>query len=537
MYKYYKRGDYLQDNLAYIRQIEASYIVLGMLNNGEYVDKRKEELQYLGSMTDSIQMDYFEQIAKKKSFFRKNNHLYCKSFISVTFDNPIYEGETGNRKQVMNNKETRLYLYENGFIVEGTKFVRYQRSSGSARVGSCLFIEERYYDQMTKFSNMGLKFEEGEECDIASLFAYQSLTLSTMIDKIEINPDEILLIDDQSTSFKTMASLTELDEKGRVTVAEKEITQTQDLWDGQSLMDESLFGEKYKDKGMLLLRNHFFKSACFNTKIQKFFHDNDVYEVEDMFGRRMDARNIKLITTPNSLKALKFSYKMKRKKNQDLQMYEYWLDKMTDFGIVKYEKPSKFGSYNRTSYQMINSLPFTREDIHELMKEEINYIDLINNNVAVFKHRLSISEPNTNYSFIMNMITINDDIQYTKLYKDARRNVVNSHKKKLLKGKIRINNSDYFTMVSMPYEMLEYAAFNRWSPVFTGKKVYSSYFKHGERLAGFRNPHVMSSNVELVKNEYHYKFDEYFNFSTNIVVVSPWDNDITNRLQGADLTV
>jgi hypothetical protein len=335
-----------------------------------------------------------------------------------------------------------------------------------------------------------------------------------------------------------MASITEMNEDGRLIVNEREIEHSQDLWDGQSLLDTSIFGDKYKDKGMLLLRNHFFKSACFNTNIQKYFSDNNIDEVVDMFGRKIKASNIKLITTPNSVKALKFSYKLGKNKNADRKMFDYWLQKIVDFGIVKYEKPSRFGSYNRTSYQMVNSLPFDRSDIKELMKEEIDYINLINNNVAVFKYRISApSEPKTNYTFLNNMLAVNDEVQYTKLYKDARRNVVNSHKAKLLSGKIRIKNTDYFTMVSMPLEMLQFASFGKITPTLKGREVYTKYFDSGMELTGFRNPHVNSGNVAILKNTHKEEFDTYFNFTNNIVIMNVYDNDITSTLQGADLTI
>lgn len=499
-----------------------------MKTENEYIDKRKEKYQYQASMTDSIQLDYFRQISTKKAIYEVGGHKYCDDFISVTFENGISKKYNDF---AMSKKELRDYLYENGFIHNGKKYVRYQRSSGSARLGNCLFINEKYYKKMIKFSNMGLNFEDGEPCDDASLFAYQSLTLSTKLDDIIIMPNEILLIDDQCTSFNAMASLTQINERGKVYVETKEIEHRQDIWDGQSLLDRSVFDfHGYSDKGMLLLRNHFFKSACFNTNIQEYYAEHGIDKVTDMFGRELDAKNIKLITTPNSVKALKFSYK----KQNNEKMYDYWLKKIVDFGLVKYEKPSKFGSYNRTAYQMINSLPFGRRDISEIMKEEIDYINLINNDVAVFRHRLSISQPKTNYSFVMNMITVNDDIKNTKIYKDARRKVVDSHKKKLLLGKIRIANTDYFTMVSMPYEMLEYSAFGELNPIMNGYTMYTKYFEDGEELTGFRNPHVMSSNVAYIKNEYHEVFNKYFNFTNNIVILNCWDNDITSRLQGAD---
>ena len=44
--------------------------------------------------------------------------------------------------------QLREILYREGFWCDGLHYVRFKRSSGSARVGKCLFIDERLYRQM-----------------------------------------------------------------------------------------------------------------------------------------------------------------------------------------------------------------------------------------------------------------------------------------------------------------------------------------------------------------------------------------------------
>lgn len=41
--------------------------------------------------------------------------------------------------------EIREELYENGFVCDGMQFVRYKRSAGSSRLGTCLFIDKKLY--------------------------------------------------------------------------------------------------------------------------------------------------------------------------------------------------------------------------------------------------------------------------------------------------------------------------------------------------------------------------------------------------------
>ena len=107
---------------------------------------------------------------------------------------------------------------------------------------------------------------------------------------------------------------------------------TNSIWDGQSLMDKSLFGE-YEQYGMVLLRNRFFKSCCFNTNIQEFFADHGITRLDQIRGFTLakNIEDIKLITTPSSIKYLKFG------------RLRDWL-RRTDplFGVVKHEKKTHF---------------------------------------------------------------------------------------------------------------------------------------------------------------------------------------------------
>jgi hypothetical protein len=75
------------------------------------------------------------------------------------------------------------------------------------------------------------------------------------------------------------------------------------------------------------------------------------------------AKDIDLICTPSSLKALKFSNVI----GTDKDMWEYWKRKVNEdenlFGVCKHDKKSKLGYdengnvLQQTSYQMINCLP------------------------------------------------------------------------------------------------------------------------------------------------------------------------------------
>ena len=104
--------------------------------------------------------------------------------------------------------------------------------------------------------------------------------------------------------------------------------------------------------GMALLRNHLFKMCGFKGHVQLFFkdwckknnHDYNTYQVEDMFGCKHYLKDIKIITTDNSIKWKKFIDIMGGTLSS---AYEYWCDKIREDGniwgvVKKTDHQSKF---------------------------------------------------------------------------------------------------------------------------------------------------------------------------------------------------
>ena len=100
------------------------------------------------------------------------------------------------------------------------------------------------------------------------------------------------------------------------------------------------------------------------------------------------------------------------------------------------------------------------------------------------------------------------------------------------KSKLKIPITQY---VSNPWEML-LSIIGKFdgSTLHKGKEVYCSKYRDGAVLTAFRNPHIASGNVLSCKNVYHDEFVRYFSFTDNICVINSYDNDIMDRLQGAD---
>lgn len=430
--------------------------------------------------------------------------------------------------------ELREIIYRDGFVCDGIKYVRFKRSAGSSRVGKCLFINEALYKRMHKWELCGLKINEGDEVDLAAFESYIALTCSSIIDTVDIQPEQILVIDDFESSFNENCVAVTFDgEKICADIADAKITNS--IWDGQSLADVSLF-ENHPHNGMMLLRNRFFKSCCFNTNIQKFFTECGITDVEQLNGKTLakSLSDIKLITTPSSIKYLKFG------------SLKQWLDNLDPmFGLVKCEKRTHFfnGRMVQIHYQLLNSLQLTYKEVEDLVKPSADYIKLVKSDPCVFRYHIKypMTDPeedyeglNTKNEIIYKLLGINDKFADTAMYQRFKFDAVKSFTNNAKKGHLLVNGN-YSTLFGNPMEMLFQAV-----GMFDGKtklgvgNIHCKKFAYGKELLGSRSPHVCSGNVWVAKNVYAPDIDYYFNLSREIVCVNSIGENLLERLSGAD---
>lgn len=429
--------------------------------------------------------------------------------------------------------DLRLQLYQNGFWCNGIHYVRFKRSSGSSRVGKCLFIDEKLYPRMHKWEMTGIKLKDGQETDLAALEAYISLTLSSIIDTIDIKPYNILLVDDFESVFHDNVVATKI-QNNRLVTSEDTIQITNSIWDGQSLIDISLLGE-YSKYGMVLLRKNFFKSCCFNTNIQKFFKDNNITSVSQLNGFTLaqDIHDVKLITTPSSIKYLKFG------------TIDQWLKNIdSTFGVVKHEKKTHFfdGRMVQTHYQLLNTLQMSKNDMKKFLQPTFHYMDLLKTEPAVLRnhlkypddHEYSDSNLQSKNEIVFQLLGINERFAQTKWYQDFWNDLIKSYRKNLRCGHVLVNGN-YSTLLGNPYEMLlqSIGKFTGESQIGIGN-VHSTRFEYDKKLLGSRSPHVCTGNVLLVTNVENALLDTYFNLTDEIICINSIKENILQRLSGAD---
>ena len=451
-------------------------------------------------------------------------------------------------------KDLRHKLYEDGFKItingKEKEFSRYKRTSGSARVGKCLFIEKKYKKKMIDWSFAGIPHKEGQSMDCAGMEAYISLPTSSSIGRIKLKPENVLLIDDVESEFEDTVMATSFinevrDEEGNIIdgdlstgVAKKKIANK--IFDGESLLEESVFLENgYENKAILQLRNKMFKGIGIRSRIQQFFKDNNITDISQLNGKTIAKKieDIKLITTPSSVKYLKFG------------TFEDWLDNISEtWAVCKYEKPQHhFNGMVQTHYQLLNTLGMSYAEMHEFLKPTLQYIKYLKEDVAVFKYHLGMNhfeteddieekEELSRDSFIMGVLEINDDFINTKMGKQFRNDNIKSYIKNVRKGHVLVNGN-YSVLVSCPYEYL-LASIGKYdgSSLLKPYECCCSHFEKGKELLGVRSPEPTMSNIVVVKNTTNDILDKYFyTQSEQIFFFSAIGWNILELLSSADM--
>ena len=460
---------------------------------------------------------------------------FCVEYIENKDGKVVQYRMKGSPKVLKTNSQLRNELYKNGFVCNGVKYCRMKRSTGSARVGKCLFINELLFKSILDFSSGAIRLEEGQEIDLAAYEGYIALPSSSIIDTIPIRPENILLIDDFDSTFKENVIETH-DENGWLKTSEKECEITNTIWDGQSLMDISLFGD-YSQYGMVLLRNLMFKSCCFNCNIQQWFKDNNITEISQLNGktRATKIEDVKLITTPNSIKYLKFS------------TWDSWLDNLyPNFGVVKHDKKTHFfgGRLVQTHYQLINTLQMSKDEVREFLQESLDFAQMLRDRPEVVRHFIKYPDidevelmehpMSSKNDVVYSLMSVNDIFTKTKYYHDFLIDLLRSYYKNLKNGHVYVNGN-YSTLLGNPIEMLQQSIgkFNGKSQIGVGN-IHSTRFEYNKTLLASRSPHVTIGNIWLPYNTENKLIDCYVNLTEEIVCINSIGENVLQRLSGAD---
>lgn len=465
-------------------------------------------------------------------------------------DNLRYLLEKIDEKAELYQKKTkediRIEYYENGIDIEyivkdkkgnikNKETIHYKmlyRSAGKAKQGSVMFICDRLYKVAHDFIYMGIKLPLVNS-PIVEASAYVSLIASSIVGRVRIEPENILVLKDVDSFFRREVTSIDIDEsKHCYTTRLQNYELKNTMFDGQALIDDSIFPSW--GEGYILLRHHMTKCAAFHTNIQQFFKDwyGDKYasaKIIDMWGNEHYAKDIKMITTDNACKFLKFGVS-----------YEYWCKKVHEngcqFGIVKTAHKSKYGDVQRMSYQMINTLDVDIMD-SVLAKSKDYVIQLKSDNEVFLQYLRDNKNFSNDYEVLVALCEQNSEFTRSDYFRSRKKKIIDGYVKNLKFGKV-LQEGDNLVLVGSPYAMLLHSVgedtekdttFSQESDCI---QCYTKRFDADEYLAGFRSPHNSKSNILALHNVGSEVLDRYFHIGEQCIAVNCNHTDLQDRANG-----
>ena len=305
----------------YIWHLSASEIMKQNRNISGLKDPSKESISHRSIFSDSMESRrLLYEINQDKD--KENTNLdSITELVQVSFSNS-------------SKKNYRDILYEMGFYIRKIHYVRYKRTASSAREGNCYFIQEKYKEKMEAWALAGLSYDNKKVMENPVSFeSYQALTLSNICASVKIPKKAILIIPDAKSNFKEDCYA--VFGEGDLTVEEKVVEIENTIWDGEGLLDESMYydndyyseydsenGDEFDEyTGMMIcIMKYIFKDNRYNNMFRKWIKKAKDEEKEKAKEEKRAAEEKEIRERQRKKKAAKKLLKKEAKREEEIEI-------------------------------------------------------------------------------------------------------------------------------------------------------------------------------------------------------------------------
>lgn len=511
--------------------------------------------------TDWDLKNEIEDIKLVNSWLKKHINKNNKEEYKKTIQMNVKKIKELSKNNYIKKDVIREILYNNGFSIDiyktvkgerrfdrKIKYVFFYRTAGQAKQGGDYFINEKILKKIDDWFRMGIKIKKDNYYDMVGFEVYKSLVSSAIEDYFVCKPNEILIVKDLDC-YSDLQNIIRVQRNKDTGYSEAKHTKQKcknTIWDGMALVQT-----ENGSTGFRGLRHLFFKAGGFIADFQKYFkkYYGDKYEtatVKDIFGRNVLIKDIKMITTENAIKWVKYLGISK-------ESFEHWAKYLEmngcKFGICKRDHKSKYGTKQRMSYQMINTLPIGKKDIKKIFKDTNDFVNkLQNDNEFFLEHLKRTKNDMNNNELLIDLVTHYPTFVNSNYFKENRKQEIKKYKNTLYNGKILLEG-DNETIVGNPFLLLKYVTGQLDKYINNGiisevideslpnkNSCYCKRFKYGKTLGCFRSPHNSPNNIMVFYNDYNENImEEYFyTLGDNTIAVNFLYNDIQDRGNGLD---
>lgn len=504
------------NGLRIIRKIDKS------IYTEEYLNKIKSEIKYLKKHTKSQKEDKKKM---KKLINNKQNAMLESNICNVVFDSDKHYDK----------------LSEDGFILNGCKYVLLLGTAGGIKANTVMFCKESIYEELWK------KLLNGADQSIpmipSKLMAYISLAFSSSTPVT--TPKRVLVVRDSLTHFKSDVTNIVFDEElGRPNVSLiKDFDVEVSANDGCSIATPELMKQWGEDLELdyrlvsCCIRNSYVKGMISDFSFKEYVKYRGWGRiVTDVWGKEHNINDIDLILNESMLKCWK-SYS-----SIDDYMNKC---KQNGFGFaVTKAVPKELDNERMLNYQYVQCLNLSDDDIKQLAKKDIDEVK----DVLGLDYRKSIIFGKGSELTVENVWNKSDDDLHIKALMIEPKAINDEYVKQRIKKSIRkriemmktgkINvNGNYQISIGEPIIQLESMFIpNEVKGILNSGEFHIEYWrrKNVDMVGAFRSPQSCKENARKFIISKSDEAIRWYGHLFGVIIFNAWDTTMM-AMNGQDM--
>lgn len=444
---------------------------------------------------------------------------------------------------VMESEKDYHRMFKKGFLFNGKKYKRFSCSASQARVSTIVFVEETIKDELKRRLDNGRNLNK--PLAPSKYNAYFGLYSSAT--KQVTKPRFCIVKDYNSTISVDVDFVIETDANSDDIIEPRTMDIEFNRFDGSGLISPRMAEIWGKDLGedytpcQFCIRYAFTKGMVNEFDFVEWCkEENDGnYEIEDIYGNKVDLREIDVILSEGMTK-LWDSWESQEsfEKNCDLNgIY---------FGVTKYA-PKEDKRVLMTNYQFIQTLDLDEEDVEALCQDTVDYIQGVSCDNIYYSLLFMLGENMTNEkierwmessdNYWLKTLILNHDLLEDKYSKEKIRDMIIRRIEQACLGRL-VTRGNFECICPDPYAYMEFIVGKPVIGLLEPEHMYCHFWNERgvKKVDSMRSPltHFSEHNVvDLTMNE---KTEKWFKYCYSGFIVNVHDYH-TMRFAGSDYDI
>ena len=479
------------------------------VHSEEYINEIKLKKKRLNRSKDT-----------NKELTEINNKLY-KALMEENLCNVVFSSE----KQYD-------YASDNGFVINGHKYVLLLGTSGGIKSNTVLFCKEDIHEELLRRIFNGV--DKSIQMMPSKLMAYMALIFSSSTPVT--NTKKVLVVKDVETSFKSTVTKIkfndELNKPDVIYVEDSDVTLN--ACDGCSLISPELAKQWSRDLKLdyetsaFCVRNSWLKGMLTSFDFKKYCREVIKQEiVTDVWGKIHNINDIDIILNESMLKCW-----------HGYDSVESYLDNCDingyTFSVTK-SVPKTLENKRTLNYQYLQCLNLSDKNIEDLIRKDVNEIkDVIGldyRKTILFGKGTELNNKNVWInseddlfikSLMIDKSTINDEYVKYRIRKTIEKRI-----KRLKTGKIKVDGN-YQIAIGEPIIQLESMFGLEPKGLLVPNEFFIKYWldKDIKQVGGFRSPMSCKSNARKMNICNREEVIKWYGGLSNLIVFNAWDTSM-----------